>query len=635
MNIGFTVVQQPTEVEGRISAPPTRGDADLLTFSRRGDSFALLMGHLYYRNDLRSQLDSAGATAAPHVCGSNDAALVLTLYGAYGATVLEHLEGDFALVLWDAARHQLLGTRDPMGGYPLFWLERGDTRAFSTRLQPLLALLPRRELNCEYFAHFIMMPLQATEATAEACAYTGIQRVLPGTIVTLGGLTARVRRDRYWCWADRIDDPGTGDATELAQHYKAVLQAAVRERISGRTLAHLSGGMDSTSVALLARDLVGAGVGKAPLHTLSFVYDRLRGLARERPYIEAVLQRATGIVAHRVNADHLLDYDSFRDPPAHDEPYPGLWRLPLDRATIEVAAEVGAATVLTGIGADEIHAIPPFYLADLLRQGRVCKAWQEATTWALARNCSPWAILRQFAPVSGTWLWRSSSLIGKWLRPGPVKLSEQDDWSVPPWIAPEFARRYALRTRAMENARSLSRLHPNRTVSITLSTLAHRAGDFVRWAVAAPLGIRVRHPFLDQRLLALGLGLQLRVQPEPGRAKPVLAEVMRDILPAAILERRSKGDFNEVYYLGLSRNLQQLERLIAEAPEVAWTMFDQASLLRSLREASLATAGARQLQRLDYTLALICWLQGQEGWNRRQGQVTQRIHVGLNTEGGA
>jgi hypothetical protein len=64
-------------------------------------------------------------------------------------------------------------------------------------------------------------------------------------------------------------------------------------------------------------------------------------------------------------------------------------------------------------------------------------------------------------------------------------------------------------------------------------------------------------------------------------------------------------------------------------------MFDQASLLRSLREASLATAGARQLQRLDYTLALLCWLQGQEGWSRGQGQVTQRIRVGLNTEGGA
>ena len=80
--------------------------------------------------------------------------------------------------------------------------------------------------------------------------------------------------------------------------------------------------MDSTSVALLARELIGAGAAEGPLHTLSLVYERLPQLARERPYIEKVLQGKQDIIAHRIPADDLLHYDAFAKAPPHDEPYP-------------------------------------------------------------------------------------------------------------------------------------------------------------------------------------------------------------------------------------------------------------------------------------------------------------------------
>ncbi|PLZ82698.1 hypothetical protein CBP16_06375, partial [Fischerella thermalis WC217] len=134
---------------------------------------------------------------------------------------------------------------------------------------------------------------------------------------------------------------------------------------------------DSTSVALLARDEIGTSRGSLPLHTLSLVYEELPVLVRETPYIESVLEKETEIVAHRLIADKLLDFDSFIDTPPHDEPYAGLWRWAMDCATVEVASQVGAVTLLTGIGSDEIHDLHPYYLSDLLRQGRFLKAWQE------------------------------------------------------------------------------------------------------------------------------------------------------------------------------------------------------------------------------------------------------------------
>jgi asparagine synthase (glutamine-hydrolysing) len=109
--------------------------------------------------------------------------------------------------------------------------------------------------------------------------------------------------------------------------------------------------------------------------------------------------------------------------------------------------------------------------------------------------------------------------------------------------------------------------------------------------------------------------------------KPVLAEAMRDLLPECIRNRRYKGHFNEVYYLGLARNVPSLERMIREAPLDDLEMFDTGNLIQSLQEASFAGVNPRQLQRLDFTLALIKWLGMHEAWQRTQEPATQTIKV--------
>ena len=419
--------------------------------------------------------------------------------------------------------------------------------------------------------------------------------------------TRAVRKRVYWNWLERIRDPGTDRLEEVTGQYVEALRTAVRERLRGRTSAQLSGGMDSTSVALLARELIGAGAAEGPLHTLSLVYERLPQLARERPYIEKVLQGRQDIVAHRIPADDLLHYDAFAKAPPHDEPYSGLWALQMDLPMVAATAQAGAATMLTGHGADEIHDVQPYFLADLLRRGRFFKAWREAGRWARARNGSRWEVLKGFGLAALGWPWLSGGL-----QRNPTRLKTQNEYSVPPWVLPAFARDFELHRRAADNVRQTYRQCPKTTLSVTLWGLRSRPGDVLRWSVAAPLGIVITHPFLDSRLLALGLGIQLRLRPEPGRKKPVLAEAMRGILPEEIWGRRAKGCFDEIYYLGLARNLPYLEAMIQNAPLEPLGMFDKGILTRQLEEASLGGANCRQLHRLDITLSLIKWLCMQE-----------------------
>ncbi|HEY1349624.1 MAG TPA: asparagine synthase-related protein [Ktedonobacteraceae bacterium] len=618
MQVGFVVLRRAHEIEVQINTPQQNPQPALVTYARAGDSFALLLGRLYYRKERLAQLQPGCPRTTFQECQTNDAALVLTTYRRLGRAALQRFEGDFALVVWDAETLRLIGLRDPLGGYPLFWAHHGGTFALSSSLPPLCALLPQRVLNEEYVAAFIMMQAPRDEGADEQCAYAGIERVLPGSMVIAGADSEQVEHHVYWDWLAHLVDPGTTDLTAVAVQYRLLLEAAIQERLCGRTLAHLSGGMDSTAIALLAHDLICSGVGEAPLHTASLVYERLPLLAQERPSIESVLQQETRIRGHRILADDLLDFDMFADPPVHDEPCPALVSYATQQPIAALAARIGARTLFTGHGADEIHHLLPYYLTDLLRQRRLHQAWQEATMWARARNVPPWSLLMTFGggPLLSTWAAGS-----RW---ADLLTKKDADWSIPSWITPDFARRQHLRSRAIENARRIYQRCEHTALSVTLDAISSRAGDVFRWSVTTPLGIAHAHPFLDPRLLTFGLGMQLRILPDPGNMKPVLAEALRDRLPPAIRQRQRKRGFNEVYYLGLARNLPMLETMVHQAP--LEEMIRKDLLIQYMQKASLAVLAPRALQHMNYTLSLMKWLGMQQDWHQRweRGVVIHR-----------
>jgi asparagine synthase (glutamine-hydrolysing) len=629
MKVGFLVVSQGGKVEFQLFDHGCTGQPTLVKFSQAFDYSAVLIGRLYYRRDLLVDLASRLSEQLFKECEADDAALALAMYHHLGLNGLERLEGDFALIIWDAKENRLLASRDPMGGYPLFWTECNERIALSTSLRSLLNLLPNQSLNLEYLADFLMAPGPVNERIGEQCVYEGINRLSAGTIMSIHVPTRCIDKYAYWNWLERIVDPDSERVEEVGERYADLLRHAVRERIHGLTASHLSGGMDSTAVSLIARDWILSGVGKAPLHTLSLVYNQLPGLARETPYLESVLQeQKDNIAIHRIPADELLDFDSFTDPPFHDEPYVGLWRLGMDRATVNAAASFGAATMLTGIGADEMLDTQPFHITELLQRGRLHLAWTEACKYAQADNCSPWRILYPFGITNLLPAWMRSGLGQSFLGQNRLSLKNQNDWAIPPWIVPSFARQYALRSQAIKNAHQTYHSHQSTGLSFALFSIESRIGDVIRWSVAAPLGIVIAHPFLDVRLLCLGLGIQMRLKPEPGRMKPILAEATRGLLPDTIRNRRRKGYFNEIYYLGLARNLQSLKEMIQRAPIDDLGMLDKDTLTQYLHPAALGGAHVRSLHRLNLTLSLIKWLSMQSGWRHVDNSPTQIIRVG-------
>ena len=155
---GFRLVARPLGVEGYLYAEQP-GQADgLLAVAQEGPQTMLLVGRLHYRDEPLARVRGRVETRLWAQCQGNDAALALAVYQLGGLEGLCGLEGDVALAGYDGTARQLVALRDPLGAYPLFWLQHGETLAVSTSIRPLIELLPVVELDSEYAAEYRPFP---------------------------------------------------------------------------------------------------------------------------------------------------------------------------------------------------------------------------------------------------------------------------------------------------------------------------------------------------------------------------------------------------------------------------------------------------------------------------------------------
>jgi asparagine synthase (glutamine-hydrolysing) len=99
------------------------------------ESLALVMdGRVDNWEELRRALLGKGALLRTWA----DAELVLRAYEIWGHECLSHIDGDFALVIWDARRQEAFCARDRMGNKPFTYYWAGKTLYFASEQQAIL-----------------------------------------------------------------------------------------------------------------------------------------------------------------------------------------------------------------------------------------------------------------------------------------------------------------------------------------------------------------------------------------------------------------------------------------------------------------------------------------------------------------
>ena len=130
-------------------------------------------GHITNEAQLCQQLAGLGVA-----CKSLSHALLLA-YHHFGTDFVKHVQGHFALAIYNGAKQRLLLARDPLGVMPLFTVLNSEGLTFSSHLQPLAEKHPQVDTTGlrEIFG---IGPARTPGRTA----YKYITEVLPGHIAT-------------------------------------------------------------------------------------------------------------------------------------------------------------------------------------------------------------------------------------------------------------------------------------------------------------------------------------------------------------------------------------------------------------------------------------------------------------------
>ena len=272
---------------------------------------------------------------------TSDTKAILQAYKRYGRNFLKHIEGMYALVLWDGGR--LLLARDPFGKKPLYYAKKDKVFIFASEIKAILAYVGGAKLNQKALSGYLSFGALPNEETF----YEDIYKLKPGEVIAFDGQRSSTFLPE--------PPPQGGDLETL------ILQS-VHKRLQGdfEVAALLSGGVDSSLVSAIAKKEQGR------LATFSIGYKE--GRYSELPYARMVAEHI-GSEHHEVIFGKEDFFATLHSALEHfDEPIGDSASLPLWFLMQEVQRQ-GFRVVLSGEGGDEIFLgyRQYFEMADLLK----------------------------------------------------------------------------------------------------------------------------------------------------------------------------------------------------------------------------------------------------------------------------
>jgi len=227
-----------------------------------------------------------------------DSELILGAYDKWGERCPEKLLGDFTFTIWDGRKQEIFCARDHFGVKPFYYYYSDSLFAFASEIKALLCLeeIPRR-LNETRVADY----LGRTAIDPAHTFYQGIEALLDAHSMAVGHAGRAVRR--YWALDPSRELRLASDAAyaeAFREHFTQAVHSRLRSPFAVGAL--LSGGLDSSSIVCVARDLLGDHAGQR-FHTFSAVFDYLTQ-CDERLFINAVVAMG-GLEPHYVIGDQL------------------------------------------------------------------------------------------------------------------------------------------------------------------------------------------------------------------------------------------------------------------------------------------------------------------------------------------
>lgn len=471
-------------------------------------------GEIYNFPELRAELLALGHTFVSH----GDTEVLVHGFESWGTAIFVRLRGMFAVAFWEKNARRLTLVRDRLGKKPLFFATAGGGLVFGSELPvfkavPGLALSLSRPAFAEY--------LEFGYVHAPRTILQDVQALRPGHYAVWSA--AGFETQPYWQLPEKPLMPARRDDTPEAA--AVALEAPLRDAVACRLVSDvplgcfLSGGIDSSLVAALAQQSLGT-----PLQTYTVGFsdsqmDEARHAAR--------IARHLGTEHHELMieagaiAGEFVEILARLPEPLGDDSF-----IPTFAISRETKRHVTVA--LSGDGGDESFAGYAKY-----RQFQSARKWQGPfpQAWgAVAKLPWPDRVKKSLQALSAEnpcelarWLstlWKKDELDG--LLSPANHLPEGDDFFAAAWA---------------------SRAAFGATERFMLTDIETYLADDILPKVdraSMAVGLEVRSPFLDQRLIAAALEFPSRTGLQNG-GKDVLKRILEKHVPRALFERPKQG----------------------------------------------------------------------------------------------
>lgn len=178
-----------------------------------------------------------------------DTEVVLKLFIHFGVGFLGHLEGMFALAIFDSLKGELLLARDRMGEKPLYYWEYSEGISFSSQLDQLfLNEKLKRKINLEALDDYLSFGYVNGDKTM----IDSVKKLLPGHYMVYSTTTKRSKLNQYWEVPKYRENQFS--ILDLRDRLDALLGRAVKNQLVAdvETGVLLSGGVDSSLITAYA-----------------------------------------------------------------------------------------------------------------------------------------------------------------------------------------------------------------------------------------------------------------------------------------------------------------------------------------------------------------------------------------------
>lgn len=477
--------------------------------SKENDLIAVFNGEIYNFQELKVELSNYSFISE---C---DTEVIIAAYKKWGIEFVEHIEGMFAIALFDRNKNMLLLMRDRMGKKPLYYYWDENDLVFASVLQPIMSFPEfKKEINRDVIPRFLYNRYIA----GEDCIFKGVHKVRPGEMLIFDG--KRIQNEIYWSLTEQY----TKNSTKLISDYyqaKKQLKDELIEAVRCRMVANvpvgtfLSGGYDSSLVTAVAQSL-----SDCPVKTFSIGFEDKE--YDEAPYAKEIAKYlGTNHTNHYVTEAEMLELVA-SIPRYYDEPFADSSQIP--SMLVAQIAKQEVTVVLTGDGGDELFCGYNMYdkMALAERVEPIAKVLRLLTNWNKGIvNKLPFAV-RAILENSDS---RFKTQFGRRAYEESIAKMISCDVSKIPYDESNIGvTNWQIRRMLLD---SVTYLPDNNLCKVDRATMKY--------------SLEARNPLLDVAVVNTAFKIPHQFKYNKKRKKFILKELAHDYIPSELLDRSKKG----------------------------------------------------------------------------------------------